>query len=158
MLIHSSNIVRKKNRLISKVKIILLLKRYSMNWIDLFNAFESSKEMPQKGYYVVTFNPVYREYNGNAIEVSSDSHTLCIELGDDFSGNYNVQIRIDCNARVTATIDILGVGKFDFPVTDNDEHFDKRVQLTPCLSNFDKIDELHNIFDWIFKVYKSIII
>ena len=127
-----------------------------MTWIDLFNAYKASTDIPQIDNYVVTINPVYREQNGKAIEVASDAHSLCIDLGGVYKDRYTAKVRVDNNDRVTATIDIDGVGDFSFPVTNNDEYFEKRVAITPWLSNYDKREELHRIYDWIFRVYNSI--
>ena len=37
------------------------------------------------------------------------------------------------------------IGLFCLPITNKDEHFEERVAITPCLSGYEHIEELHRV-------------
>ena len=132
-----------------------------MNWIELLNAFRNTIAIPILRDSIVTVNGQYKDKDGFPVEMSSDSHTICLELADDFS-KYSVRVKVDRVNNITATVIIENVGNFLFPVTGKDENFLGRVNITPCLSKFRQdeksLSELKQIYEWINRVCSETIL
>lgn len=130
-----------------------------MVWIDLLNAFRNSKEIPVLEDSIITVNGRYKDKDGYLVEMSSDSHTICMELTGNLD-NYIVSVKVDRNNDMTSLIQIKNVGDFFFPVTGK-ESFTNRLNGIPCLSKYrqdeKKRAELNLIFDWVNKVCLEII-
>ena len=132
-----------------------------MNWIELLNAFRNTITIPILKDSIVTVNGQYKDKDGFPVELSSDSHTICLELADNFS-KYSVRAEVDRDNNITATVIIENVGNFLFPVTGKDENFLGRMNITPCLSKFHQdeksLSELKQIYDWINRVCSETIL
>lgn len=125
------------------------------NWFALLQAFRDSNDIPKLGDSIVTVNGRFKDINGEYVEVDSDYHKVCMELAGDFK-KYEVEVRVDSDNHVTAAIKIKDLGYFSFPITGKDEHFNERVKITPCLSEFRKdeklVSELKQVYDWVNRI------
>lgn len=131
-----------------------------MTWFELLKAFRNSREITVIEDSIITVNGNFKDREGYYVEMSSDSHTVCIELAGDYA-KYSVNVKVTRDNKVTAKITIKGVGELLFPITKEGEDFTTRVNVTPCLSEFrqdeNSLSELKHVFDWINKTCSNTI-
>lgn len=130
-----------------------------MNWIDLM--MELCRTCPDTFRFThVEANPVYERINGEVVRVSFDFDTMIFEFTGKYKDKMKARVRVWSDSRVTASIELKNQVFFDYPVTQKDEHFEKRVELygSPAIKdNPIAIAELKEIYDWTFDAYRNLI-
>ncbi len=131
----------------------------TMTWKDMLTQLRANS--PEVfDYFRVEVNASYKEIDGREVRVDYDYDALVIEFAEKYHEKYKPTVRIFKDSRVTATIEVYGYGSFSFPVTDKDEHFEQRLEITPRFAEFVQnqqlVDELRGIYDWIVTAYRSV--
>lgn len=89
-----------------------------------------------------------------------DYDALIIEFEGNYLGKYKHTGRIFKDLRAVITINVNGYGSLIFPVTNEDEHFERRLMTTPECADLiqDKrlAGEFKGIHEWIINAYRSL--
>ena len=130
-----------------------------MNWIDLMKELE--RTCPDSFEFThVEANPVYKRINGKDVRVSVDYDLMFFEFTGKYKDKMKAKVRVWSDFRVTASIELKNNVFFDYPVTNEDEHFEQRLDLygSPDIkANPGAIAELKEIYDWTFDAYRNLI-
>lgn len=130
-----------------------------MNWIDLM--MELVRTCPDSfGFTHVEANPVYKRIGGEDVRVSVDFDTMIFEFTGKYKDKMKARVRLWSDSRVTASIELKNKVFFDYPVTNEDEHFEQRVKLygSPVIKDDPiAISELKEIYDWTFNAYNNLL-
>lgn len=130
-----------------------------MNWIDLM--MELGRTCPDSfGFTHVEANPVYKRIDGEVVRVSVDFDTMIFEFTGKYKDKMEVRVRYWSDSRVTVSIELKNKVFLNYPVTNEDEHFEQRLELygSPVIKDdLIVIAELKEIYDWTFKAYRNIL-
>ena len=129
-----------------------------MDWHDL--KMELDRTSPDTFELThVEANPDYDRINGKLVRLSVVFDAIIFEFTGKYKDKYKAIVRVWSDSRVTASIELKGNGIFEYPVTKEDEHFEKRLNIygTPDMKNNPAIKaELKEIYDWTFKAYRNL--
>lgn len=129
-----------------------------MNWIDLM--MELGRTSPDTFVFThIEANPVYKRIAGKDVRVSVDFDTMIFEFTGKYKDKMKARVRVWSDFRVTASIELKNKVFFDYPVTNEDEHFEQRLELygSPIIKdNPIAIAELKEIYDWTFDAYRCL--
>lgn len=130
-----------------------------MTWFDLMTELE--KTSPDTfGLTHVEVNPNYKRIDGRVVRVSVDNDSFIFEFTGKYKSKYKTTVRIWSNSRVTASIELENNTYFDYPITNEDEHFDNRMDLygpSAVKNNLAARTEIKEIYDWTFNAYHNLL-
>lgn len=128
-------------------------------WLDLFE--ELRRTCPDKyEHYYVEAGPRDNTFKEKNVALDEDFNSIIFNFTDKFKDKYKATIRVLRDKSVNVTVEIKGKGFFEYPVTNDDEHFDMRMDLygsTIIKDNILAKTELKEIYDWTFNAYRNVI-
>ena len=127
-------------------------------WLDLFE--ELRRTCPDKyEHYYINAGPRDNTFKEKNVALDEDFNSIIFTFTDKFKDKYRVTVRAFVNNSVNVTVEIKGNGNFEYPVTYEDELFDKRLDFygpSDVKGNPSVRTELKEIYDWTFNAYRNL--
>ena len=108
----------------------------------------------------IEVNANYKWIDGKEVRVDVDCDAVIFDFTEKYS-RYRVTVRVWSDSRVTVSIELKDNVFFDFPVTTQDEDYDKRVELYGAaeIKNDDIIrSEMRILYEWVFDAYRKLVL